>query len=175
MAGMTMKDEVRTPDTDLGLQIHAAVMKMISLPVWAESIGVEVTDGAVELTGYVRTRVLKERVQQAAWTVKGVRGVKNNLVVDTELEVAVAHALAADAKTSAGMPGILVGSAFGEIFLKGKVNSQDLKKAAEDVAKKVTNVRAVTNELVAPEPPKPAAPAKPAPKPAPKPAEEESE
>jgi hypothetical protein len=75
-------------------------------------------------------------------------------------------------------PGILVGSAFGEMFLKGNVASEDIKQAAQEIAAKVDGVREVNNQLVAPEPPKPAAPAKPAPakpapKPAPKPAEEE--
>lgn len=169
---MTTRNEVRTPDTALAERAHQAVMRTLALPVWGEAIVVKAENGVVELSGYVRTRVLKEKVQQAAWRAKGVREVKNNLRVDTELEVMVAQALGAEARTQAGFPGILVGSAFGEIYLKGNVNSQDLKKAAEEVAKKVPGVLTVVNQLVVPEPPKPVA-AKPVAKPAPKPAPKE--
>lgn len=175
MASMATLNETQVQDSALVERVRAAVMHTLALPVWGESIAVKAENGVVELGGYVRTRVLKEKVLQAAWRAQGVHDVKNNLLVDTELEVMVAQALGADTRTQAGFPGILVGSAFGEIYLKGNVKSLELKKAAEEVAKKVPGVVAVVNQLVAPEPPKPVA-AKPAAKPAPKPApKEESE
>jgi osmotically-inducible protein OsmY len=171
---MTGTDQAQVSDTELAERVQKAVDKVFSLHVWSESVSVTVKDGAVDLAGHVRTTALKHRLDTAIWSLQGVLTVKNELIVDTELERTVAQALAADPRTAGGFPGILVGSAFGEVFLKGKVNSQDVKKAAEEIARGVPNVRSVVNDLSAPEPPKPAAPAKPAPaKPAPKPAPKE--
>lgn len=148
--------------------------------IWADEIEIKSHDGIVELGGHVRTRVEKELFGNIVHGVPGVVAVENNIVVDTDLEVAVAEALGKDTRTRDGFPGILVGSAFGELFLKGNVPSQAIKTAAGEIASKVTGVTSVSNQLVAPEPPKPAAPAKPAvakpaAKPAPKPAEEDEE
>lgn len=176
MASMTGTEQAQRSDTELAQRVSQAIEKVFSLHIWTHALSTTVTNGDVELSGYVRTQTLKERIAMAVRSLQGVQNVKNDLIVDTELERTVAQALAADPRTAAGFPGILVGSVFGVIFLKGQVDSQDIKKAAELVAKQVPNVRAAVNALDAPEPPKPAAPAKPAPaKPAPKPAAQEED
>lgn len=147
---------------------------------WTDALDIRAHDGIIDLAGHVRTRAEKLVAGNFVRGVAGVQAVNNNIIVDTDLEVAVAEALAKDARTRDGFPGILVGSAFGDVFLKGSVSSQAIKTAAAEIASKVPGARSVSNQLVAPEPPKPAAPAKPAagkpaPKPAPKPAEEEEE
>jgi BON domain len=59
------------------------------------------------------------------------------------------------------------------VLLKGNVGMQETKKAATEIVAAVPGVRHVTNELVAPEAPKPAVAVKPAAKPSPRAAVEE--
>jgi hypothetical protein len=178
---------------DEGL-VQAALDTLINYPgvrVWTDALEINAQNGVVELGGHVRTTAEKEVTENVILQVKGVKDVVSHLVVDTDLEIQVAQALGNDARTRSSFPGLLVGSAFGEVYLKGSVASADLKKAAGDIAAKVPGVRTVNNQLMAPEPPKPAAPAaaakppagaaakpvaaKPAPKPAPKVEESEEE
>ncbi len=111
-------------DADLEDVVRTAIQRYGTLRIWGHAMSVEVTDGIVTLSGHVRTRVSKTTVEDLVSKVEGVRGVKNELFVDTDLEIAVAQALAQDSRTVKGFPGILVGSGFGEIFLKGAVASQ---------------------------------------------------
>lgn len=167
--------------------ILAAADALNSYPgvrVWTDALVFTARKGIIEINGHVRTHAEKIVTEDVIIQVNNVKDVINKLYVDTDLEIAVAQALGQDARTRGGFPGILVGSAFGEIYLKGRVPSQDMKKAAGEIAAKVDGVRNVVNALEAPEPPKPApaaaakpaAGAKPVAKPAPKPApKEESE
>ncbi len=164
------RENGHTPaDAELEEAAREALLRYGTLRIWGHALRIEAANGVLTLSGHVRTRVSKETAERVVRQVKGVTNVKNELFVDTDLEVGVAEALAHDPRTVKGFPGILVGSGFGEIFLKGAVASQEIKSAAGEIAAKVPGVRAVTNELVAPEPPKPATPAKPTAKPAAKP------
>ncbi|HZQ06920.1 MAG TPA: BON domain-containing protein [Anaerolineae bacterium] len=180
MAEATMARSAQ--DEALEATIIDTLMNYSGVRVWTDALNLQVRGGVVQLGGHVRTQAEKEVTEEVILKVKGVQDVWSNLYVDTDLEIAVAQALGNDPRTRGSFPGILVGSGFGEIFLKGAVASQEIKKTAGEIAAQVPGVREVTNALEAPEPPKPAAPpaaAKPAagarpaaaaPKPAPKPA-----
>lgn len=171
-------------DQALELAAIDALQNYEGVRVWTDALELRANNGLLEISGHVRTHAEKEVTENVVLQTKGVQDVLSHLYVDTDLEIVVARALGNDARTRGSFPGILVGSAFGEIYLKGSVASQEIKKAAAEIAAQVQGVRAVNNQLEAPEPPKPAAPAKPAAaakpvaKPAPKPApkvEEENE
>ncbi len=137
-----------TADLELEQAVRDAILRYGTLRIWGHAFQVEANAGVVMLAGHVRTVASKETAERIVRQVPGVQTVKNQLRVDTELEVAVAQALANDPRTVNGFPGILVGSAFGEIFLKGTVTSAEIKNAASQVAAQVSGVREVTNELV---------------------------
>lgn len=167
-------------DEALALAAENALRNYTGVRVWTDALGLKATNGIVEISGHVRTHAEKEVTEDVVLKTKGVKDVVSQLYIDTDLEIRVAKALGDDPRTRGSFPGILVGSAFGEIYLKGSVASPEIKKAAGEIAAKVEGVREVNNQLEAPEPPKPtpAAGAKPAAKPAPKPApkaEEEEE
>lgn len=172
-------------DQALELAAIDALQNYEGVRVWTDALALRANNGLLEISGHVRTHAEKEVTENVVLQTKGVHDVLSHLYVDTDLEIAVGKALGNDARTRGSFPGLLVGSAFGEIYLKGNVASQDIKKAAAEIAAKVEGVRSVVNALEAPEPPKPAAPAaaKPAPgarpavaaKPAPKPAPKEEE
>lgn len=164
---------------------ESALMNYAGVRVWTDALKMRAQNGIVEISGHVRTHAEKEVTENVVLKTKGVQDVLSHLYVDTDLEIAVAKALGSDSRTRSSFPGILVGSAFGEIYLKGSVASQEIKKAAGEIAAEVEGVRSVVNSLDAPEPvkPTPAAAAKPAAgarpavaaKPAPKPAPKEDE
>lgn len=162
----TLQDEALT------LAAVDALRNYTGVRVWTDALRLKATNGIIEISGHVRTHAEKEVTEDVVLKTKGVKDVVSQLYIDTDLEIRVAKALGDDARTRGSFPGILVGSAFGEIYLKGSVASQEIKKAAGEIAGKVQGVREVNNQLEAPEPPKPApaAPAKPAARPAPKPA-----
>lgn len=187
-----MAEAMTTQSEQDQILVRAASDALVAYPgvrVWTDALDMQAHNGIIEIGGHVRTHAEKQVTEDVIIQVKGVKDVINKLYVDTDLELVVARALGNDARTRGGFPGILVGSAFGEIYLKGQVPSQDMKKAAGEIAAKIDGVRNVVNALVAPEPPKPApaaaakpavgakpaVAAKPAPKPAPKEAAAEEE
>ncbi len=113
-------------------------------------IEVKAQDGVVELRGYVRTRASKAVAGELARAVPGVREVHNNLISDTDLDLAVAMALANDERTAKYSPNVLVRAMLGTVHLVGHVPSVEVKAAAEEVAHGVPGVRAVLNRLEAP-------------------------
>jgi osmotically-inducible protein OsmY len=115
--------------------------------VWQHSIQIRADAGAVTLTGAVRGQAEKEIAERLARGVKGVSDVQNQLVADSDLELAVAAALNADARTRGAFPGILVGAVFGGVYLKGPVASEETKNAAGEIARRVAGVQRVLNEL----------------------------
>lgn len=165
---MTEADEM------LADAVLRAMQNSRNMRVWTDALDIRARDGVIHLSGHVRTHAEKEIMHSVIMSVRGVRDIVSNVYVDTDLEIAVAQALGRDPRTRDGFPGILVGSAFGEIHLKGNVASQEIKQAAGQIAGQVPGVRGVINKLEAPEPPKAPAPAKPAAgaaaKPPPKPA-----
>jgi osmotically-inducible protein OsmY len=157
---------------------------MPGVRVWTDALEITASNGILELNGHVRTMAEREVTEEIVLDVKGVHDVISHIYVDTDMEIAVGKALGSDPRTRGSFPGILVGVAFGEVYLKGSVSSQEIKKAAGEIAAQVDGVRAVVNALEAPEPPKPSAPAaakpaagaRPTPaRPAPKPAPQEDQ
>ncbi len=148
-------------DANQAMAVRNALSQYTPLRIWEQGIQVDVQGGAVILSGNVRSRAVKEMAEQIARKIKGVSAVQNQLLADTDVEIAVAQALSSDARTRAGFPGILVGVVFGVVYLKGTVSSADIKNAATEIAAKVAGVRRVSNELVVATPQKTAAPAKP--------------
>ena len=137
-------------DASLELTVRDAFDRYTTLRIWKHSIQVKANAGTVVISGAVRSQADKEIAEKAAQSVKGVSAVQNQLVVDGDLELAIAQALSADSRTSAGFPGILVGVVFGVAYLKGTAPSEELKKAAGEVTGKVAGVARVSNELIVP-------------------------
>ena len=134
--------------TNLARAVQDALMQYTPLRIWKHSLKVIVEDGSVVLTGTLRNHSAKTTAERIARSVKGVTVVKNQIVVDDDVEVAVAQALAADPRTLAGFPGIVVGVVFGVTYLKGTVASAAIKDAATEVAIKLAGIKHISNELV---------------------------
>lgn len=136
------------PDQEIKRAIEQALGEdeLIRLGVFAYTpIEITVQAGRVTLRGHVNTSAERQRIQEIAQEVRGVQGLENRLVVDYEVEVAVAQALAHDPRTREHLA--QVSSRFGHVFLQGQVPSLEIQMAAEEVAATAPQVRGVINRL----------------------------
>jgi len=116
-------------------------------------IDVEVDSGIAKLTGTVGNILVKERAARIARTVKGVRAVVNEIIVepsavrhDRDLRSDIRDAL--DSNEAAKSYGIEVSVEDGVVRLSGTVESWQEKHLAASVAKGVRGVKAVRNLIV---------------------------
>ncbi|MGD9764987.1 MAG: BON domain-containing protein [Candidatus Binatia bacterium] len=115
-------------------------------------IGVVVKDGVVTLTGWVDSYTKKWAAEEAAYRVRGVKAVANDIEVrlpsssertDADLAAAAVRALEWDAMLST--QNIRVTVSKGWVTLRGEVEWQHQKEDAERVVRRLTGVRGVTN------------------------------
>lgn len=131
---------------------------LVSNPVTeAGEINVDVNRGVVKLSGFVDTQKEKSRAGDVARGVDGVQEVRNDLAVkesdssvgevidDSVLTAKVKAALIENDDTKAHQ--INVETKQGVVQLSGFVDSSSAKAAATSVAKSVTGVKDVKNEL----------------------------
>lgn len=123
----------------------------------AGEINVDVNRGIVSLNGFVGSQQEKSQAAQVAGKVDGVKEVQNNLAVkegsstagevidDSILTAKVKAALIANSDTKAHQ--INVETKQGVVQLSGFVDDAAAKSAATTVARSVTGVKDVKNEL----------------------------
>jgi len=131
----------RNPDT-----IRNQVEELLfSYPPLREShcpVSVSVRDGLVELNGIVRTSIMRDMAEVLAWSVPGVKEVVNNLLVDVEIEKAVAQRLAADERTRPWCTSLRVRVIRGKALLFGDV-PEEAREAVLQVVKEIPGVLGV--------------------------------
>ena len=104
-------------------------------------------DGKVTLSGHVLTVAIKQMAAYLAAGVTGVEEVENSLVADSEIEQAVAWALATDERTRLTTERIQINALLGHVMLKGPVLSEGVVLAAAVIVRAVAGVTDVTNRL----------------------------
>jgi osmotically-inducible protein OsmY len=132
--------------------------------VQPNEIGVAVRDGVVTLTGFVDSYVKKWAAERAALRVRGVKAVANDVEVrlpssaertDADIATQVTRALEWDAMVPIEKIEITVSK--GWVTLRGEVEWEYQKRAAEQAVRRISGVRGVTNLItvrprVAPDP-----------------------
>jgi hyperosmotically inducible periplasmic protein len=131
---------------------------LVSNPVTdAGEINVDVNRGTVKLSGFVDTQQEKSKAGDVARGVEGVKTVQNDIAVqtknsstgdhidDTVITTKVKSALIMSSETKAHQ--INVETKQGVVQLSGFVDTAAAKTAATEVAKSVTGVKSVKNEL----------------------------
>src|SRR3954470_24414251 len=123
----------------------------------AHQIDVETFKGTVQLNGFVDTPASKDRAGEVARNTKGVTKVQNNLTVksdprsasdvvdDGAITAKVKAALAGDPRTKAHQVNVEVRE--GAVQLSGFVDNSEAKSTAEELARSVTDVKSVDNEI----------------------------
>jgi sporulation protein YlmC with PRC-barrel domain len=106
-------------------------------------LSADVREGVVTLRGFVPDRRSQRLAAEVAGRTRGVRGLRDELVPDDELEIRVARAMADDERTRAYV--IQVHARQGIVrltgALEGTVASPDTRTAAQEVAANVVGVR----------------------------------
>ncbi len=121
-------------------------------------ISVSTNQGVVSLEGFVATRGQIARVKQLAGSVKGVRRVDVHLHLKPNQQTNLKSYASDTATTSEIVARLLaekriasrhisVTTSHGSVLLNGKVSSREQKVLAGDIARKVSGVSAVKNEL----------------------------
>jgi osmotically-inducible protein OsmY len=113
------------------------ILRRIDLP----TLRIQAHDGTVFLRGHVATRPHREQIEAIVGKVRGVRAVSNQVIADDDLELAVAQALGRDPRTRSDF--FHVASTHGVVRLSTRVLRAESFEAAEQVASRVSGVRAV--------------------------------
>jgi osmotically-inducible protein OsmY len=116
-------------------------------------VGVEVSEGVVTLTGTVDAYPKRREAAEAALRLYGVRGVVNNIKVetlphaptDTDIAWKAAEAIEWDTRIPKGRVKIRVASHW--ITLEGTVDHFYQRRSAEETVERLTGVRGVDNLL----------------------------
>jgi osmotically-inducible protein OsmY len=120
--------------------------------VQPNEVGVAVRDGVVTLTGWVDSYAKKWAAERAAHRVRGVVAVANDIEVripgtaerpDPDIAAAVTRALEWDAFVP--LDDVEVTVSKGWVTLKGEVEWEFQRRAAERAVRRLTGVRGVTN------------------------------
>jgi osmotically-inducible protein OsmY len=112
----------------------------------AEMIEVTVSDGAVTLSGTVPSLTARLRAQDTVRTMRGVREIENNLIVqESDLPDATIRSYVQAALSQ--QPGIDVAVNEGEVTLTGTVASWQEKQLAGQVAAETHGVHNVRNDI----------------------------
>lgn len=140
-------ERAKGTDNRLQAKVHQALLSFDPLRVFSQAISVQVNDGRVQLSGMVRTLIMKRVAEELARKVPGVQEVQNDLLTDTELQLQVAQRLATDPRTRLLTDEVTVRSFLGTIYLQGTADSPARREMAAKVAGEVQGVRQVINEL----------------------------
>jgi osmotically-inducible protein OsmY len=120
--------------------------------VQPNEIGVAVKNGVVTLTGWVDSYVKKWAAERAALRVRGVKAVVNDIEVrlptsaertDTDIAAAAVRALEWDALVPADKVQVTIDR--GWVTLRGEVEWEYQRRAAERAVRQLAGVRGVTN------------------------------
>ena len=130
-------------------EIHTAVRLALNgghlKPDDRSAITIVVSDGVASLRGNVRTKAARDLAEHAARSVKGVVAVKNEVIDDTTLEIALGQLLERSSQQQSS--DVYARSSLGEVTLFGYAPSA---RAADEIARTVSRtpgVRTVNSRL----------------------------
>jgi hyperosmotically inducible protein len=145
-----------TKDMDSAISAKIDESLEASTTVKARQVNIETSEGVVYLTGVVDSDDARREAGRLAWRTSGVDGVVNDLTVgertagdwldDTLISSRLKAKLIADTDVRAS--DVDVSSSQGVVTLIGRVRTNAMKQDAERIARGITGVTDVHNELV---------------------------
>jgi osmotically-inducible protein OsmY len=143
-------DQQHSADKQIGLAIERQLSADAAVP--AHLIDVQVQNGIATLSGSVEHLLARERAQELAQTVRGVRAVVNTISVnpikrsDGDVTKDAKIAIARDPASDLYEVGVQVTN--GTAILTGDVDSLAERQLAEEVVSAVRGIKAIKNDLV---------------------------
>lgn len=119
--------------------------KLAEIPFNPDSIDIEIASGIIQLRGTVADVATKRHIEALARSINGVVDVVDELNAATTLQSRVIAALATDPRTDLAIIDVAVQGSV--VTLIGNVDSEDVKKAAEQIAEQQEGVTEVINHL----------------------------
>ena len=134
---------------DLESAVEAALWNYAPVRESLSDLSVKVSpDGRVEVSGPVRSGLIKDGVVETLRWVPGVTGIVDGMVADSELEIEIAMALASDPRLKDLPPGaIAVHSHLGEVNLVGHLEDEGKRTAALEVAGQVRGAHTIRDRM----------------------------
>lgn len=144
---ITVRSLPGTNDSAIAHEAHQALERAVDVP---DNVQVTVQDHVITLTGNTTWQFQREAASRAVRYLKGVTGVRNNLIVKPVasaigIKTAIVEALTRDALLEAR--NITVATDGGHITLEGKVHSWSEQQHARRAAWSAPGVTEVTNNL----------------------------
>ncbi len=133
-------------DADLQQDVDTMLSQLGPYHLDYKGMTARVLDGVLHLDGNISSSLRADVIEDQAYGVQGLLGIKNNLVGDDTLAADLANALGRDERTR-DLP-IGVYPKLGVIRLSGAVHTQQQKAAAEEVARSFPHVRGISDTLV---------------------------
>lgn len=137
--------------SDQAIKNNVMLELQLQPDVSSHLIDVSVDDGIVTLSGYTDNLLARDRAVKTTKSVKGVRGVLNQVMVttpvktDNEIEQDITEAFLRNAATDLFEINVSVNNA--EAILNGEVDSWQEKKLAAYVAKGIKGVVSIENNI----------------------------
>jgi len=135
-------------DRELEARVNQALWSYFPLRESRCPIIVIARGEVVELTGTVRTELMKRTALRLAGAVPGVK-IRDNLVSDESLEQEIRQRLARNPSTHLSANEVTVRSVLGAVHLRGQVESATIREEIGQIASRVPGVQMVINELTA--------------------------
>ena len=143
----------RDADRRLYLGLRRRLWEYEPLRASRPQLDLQVANGAVRITGRVRTLAMKEIIGYLCEKLEGVRSVSNELISDTEVTRNVADALATDSVL--GPLCLQVDARAGLVTLAGNVPEPELEARAVELARTATGVLDVISTVAVRRPERP--------------------
>jgi len=133
------------PDDELRRDAYDALFDAQPLPIDLAGIEIHPIDGVVWLRGHVSSQFKRRLAHDQLRGLAGMAALHNELVADDELAATVSMALAHNPRTAGQHIGVY--PRLGEVHLRGSVQTADARDGAGEVARAVSHVKRVANEL----------------------------
>ncbi len=138
-----LTQHVRRADEDIQAEVRDRLAQVSEYDL--SRVQAAVNEGVVRLTGQVKDLAARRFAEVVARRVDGVIDVENEITTDTGVVARVTAALLEDPRTR--LHTIEVSSEHGIVTLSGTVPSEEVKRAAEDIARRQKGVVSVINAL----------------------------
>jgi osmotically-inducible protein OsmY len=141
--------EKNLPLERLKMEIEGRIANLEPLRTLGNHLKISVdSDGAIEVSGPVRSHLIKEMVLQSIRETPGVHTIEDDVIADPDLELDVAQALTSDDRTREIPLGhIFIHSRSGVVSLAGKLPDDIQLSDVLDVVSSVDGVRDINSMI----------------------------
>jgi osmotically-inducible protein OsmY len=132
------------PDAELIEDVRRAIEDYPRLRIDLKGINIHAIAGVVWLDGHVSSDLNRLLAAEQLQGMHGLAELHNDLIADNQLAINVSKALASDPRTAHAHIGVY--PSLGVVHLRGVVATDEIRQAAEHIARAVPGVKAVFNE-----------------------------